>query len=559
MFWRAPSSHAATDGAPVVRSTIALPPDIPLALATLPTVGYNPPDVAISGDGSLLVYVAETKTGPLLAERNMTTGDTHALVGTEGATHPFFSPDGKWIGFLTRDHLKKIPRDGGAVVVLCQATSGRASWPDADFIYFTQGESNLLRVSQNGGTPAQIGMLPKLDIQDFTDVLPGGQFALANSRSTGISADYANVLLVDLHSRTATVLVPSGFGARYVAPGYLLYAHGSSLSAIRFDASSGKLNGEAVVVATDAGTESLFGMLHAAASSNGVLAYVPEGDMSSGKLAWVDRKGGVEFLDAPERTYGQLELSPDDKQVAVHVADVMDYLWIWNIARREGQRVAADQAEGFPAWNRDGRKLAGALIASPRIVMHDVNEQGLVGSGTTLPDTAYRVSSFSPKGDVLAVATSLSPYRMGFIGLGAPVSSPPLKSSFASFSPDGKWIAHTGAGNGNPEVFIRSFPEGKLVGQVSRGGGMEPRWKPSGELYYRSGHQWYETKVSTGGASPSWETPKLVFDVEFIDTPGYSYDMSGDGQRLLVAKREHSIQTSHIEVITNWVKLVKTP
>ena len=114
-------------------------------------------------------------------------------------------------------------------------------------------------MSQNGGTPAQIGMLPKLDIQDFTDVLPGGQFALANSRSTGISADYANVLLVDLHSRTATVLVPSGFGARYVAPGYLLYAHGSSLSAIRFDASSGKLNGEAVVVATDAGTESLFG------------------------------------------------------------------------------------------------------------------------------------------------------------------------------------------------------------------------------------------------------------------------------------------------------------
>ncbi len=556
MHWRAPPSRASTDGAPVVRSTIALPPDIPLALATLPPVGYNPPSVAMAGDGSLLAYVAETKAGPMLAVRNMSTGETHALSGTEGANHPFFSPDGHWIGFLTKDHLKKIPRDGGAVIVLAEATSGRAAWPDPQWIYFMQGETNLLRVSSNGGTPEHIVMPANLDVQDFTDVLPGGRFALANSRSTGISADNGAILLVDLRGHSAKVMVHAGYGARYVAPGYLIFARGSSLFGVRFNVETGDVEGEPIAIASDVGTESLFGMLHAAASSNGVLAYVPGGDMSRGKLAWVDRKGMVEFLDAPERTYGELDLSPDDKQIAVHVADVKDYIWILNIARQEGQRVASAEAEGFPRWSYDGRRLAGALIGARRIILHDVDDVGRVGEGTMLPDTAFHALSFSPTGDVLAVGASLSPYRIGFVGLGAPVAAPRLNGYFASFSPDGKWMAYTSAENGRPDVVIRSFPEGKLVGQVSRDGGIEPRWKPSGELYYRNGHQWYETKVTTVGGEARWETPRLVFDVAFIDTPDYSYDVSRDGRRLLVAKREHPIQTSRIEVITNWGKLL---
>jgi hypothetical protein len=126
----------------------------------------------------------------------------------------------------------------------------------------------------------------------------------------------------------------------------------------------------------------------------------------------------------------------------------------------------------------------------------------------------------------------------------------------ATFSPDGKWLAYARAERGVPDIFIRSYADGREVGQVSHGGGIEPRWKPSGVLFFRNGHRWFETKVTTS-PEPRWDPPRLAFDVDFIDTQGVSYDVTRDGQRLLVVKRDHPIQTSQIEVITNWTRLLE--
>jgi serine/threonine-protein kinase len=558
---RGASSGASIRGdAPTARASILLPPDALLALANLPPVGFNGSEVALAPDGSMLAYVGTTAAGNILYVRDIATGETRALPGTEGVKIAFFSPDGAWIGFTTGDHVKKIPRAGGAAIELAAASSVHAWWPDQEFIYYDEARGILARVPSDGGKPERLVTTKDLGGgRDFTDVLPGGRAALVNARNAGntsTNADHGDVLLADVRSHRTTVLVRSAYGARYVPDGHLIFARGGSLFAVRFDASRGTVEGNPVTIASGVSMESAFGMLQASAA-RGVLAYVPGGDISRGKLAWVDRRGVVTFIDAPEMTYGEIDLAPDDQHIVLHISDVQDYLWVWNLGRHEGQRVAFAEAEGFPRWSADGRRLAGIVLGKSRVAIHDVDRAGHVGEGTLLPDSALSIDYFSPNGDVLAVGRSGSPFRTGFIALsaGAP-KAPPIDGNLVTFSPDGKWLAYTRSERGHPEVFIRSFPEGRDVGQVSQGGGIEARWKPSGVLYFRNGHRWYETKVTTQ-PEPRWDPPRQVFDVDFIDTDGYSYDVSRDGQRLLVVKRDHPMETSRIELITNWARLLE--
>jgi len=137
-----------------------------------------------------------------------------------------------------------------------------------------------------------------------------------------------------------------------------------------------------------------------------------------------------------------------------------------------------------------------------------------------------------------------------------PVKLPEFAGGFPDFAPDGHWIAYTSTRSGSSgQILIRSFPDGKIERQLSSDGGIESRWLPSGELFYRKGRQWFSTHVVT---TPELrrDRPSLAFDTEFIDTPGVSYDVSRDGQRLLVVKRAHPVGASRIEIVTNWTTLV---
>ena len=126
---------------------------------------------------------------------------------------------------------------------------------------------------------------------------------------------------------------------------------------------------------------------------------------------------------------------------------------------------------------------------------------------------------------------------------------------FPAFSPDGHWLAYESTPTGTVEVYIRSYPEGKVIGQVSAGGGSESRWKATGELFYWNEKGWFSTHISTTPAL-HWDPPRLVFVSEFVDTPGLSYDVSRDGQRLLIVKRARPVVRSKINIIVNWLDAV---
>ena len=545
-----------------VRATIDLPVDAPAALGIdIPNIGYSSPLVALSPDGAWLVWVAGTSTGRLLYLRDMSTGEVTPLSGTEGAIFAFFSPDAEWIGFLTTDRVNKIPRDGGAVTVLCNAVAPvLAWWSSPESIFFTEFEaSQLSRVSSDGGTPERLVTSGGA----ISDVLERGRFVL-RTRQRGIGGDQSDVVLFDVEKqRRVKTLVRGGYAGRYVAPDHLIFSRAGALHRLRYDPTRQITSGAPVKVVGSVTVESMLGgVSHASLSANGVLAFLPGSDLSMGRPAWIERGGRVSYIDGiPERVYGAVDLSPSGDRLALVVSDVSDYLWIWNFARQEGRRVVYPHKERYPFWSRDGRYLAGLAIVNdsvPLPVIHQVGPDGSVGDGRVLAGTVGFVVAWTPGGDtlLLQVPTQNGSQRVNATRISGESTTVAFDGWMPAVSPDGRWVAHNSLQNGVVDVWLRAFPSGKVIGQVSPAGGLESRWTPSGSLFYRRGTTWWSTRVTVNG-SARWEPPRQAFEsADFIDTDGLSYAVANDGRRILVIKRTHPLVRSKIEIITNWPSLL---
>jgi hypothetical protein len=137
---------------------------------------------------------------------------------------------------------------------------------------------------------------------------------------------------------------------------------------------------------------------------------------------------------------------------------------------------------------------------------------------------------------------------------GAAIEGRELKfpGSAPAFSPVKDWIAARSADG----AIMLSNLDGDRSFSISQGTGAEPVWcAKTGELFYREGNRWFATKVRLG-PSVEWEKPRLVFETEFVDTPGLSYAVSPDGQRLLVVKRVREMPRNKIAVLQNWQKAI---
>jgi serine/threonine protein kinase len=113
------------------------------------------PALAVSPDGKQFVY--STTNGLYL--RSVDELTAKLIAGTEGSVEqPFFSPDGKWIGYFSASdpRLRKVSINGGAPVTLCGTAIPVGAWWGADnfIVYGQRPTGSLLRISSaQGGTP----------------------------------------------------------------------------------------------------------------------------------------------------------------------------------------------------------------------------------------------------------------------------------------------------------------------------------------------------------------------------------------------------------------------
>jgi serine/threonine-protein kinase len=355
----------------------------------------------------------------------------------------------------------------------------------------------------------------------------------------GISTDYADIALLDLETFETRTILEGGYDARLMAPDRLVFARAGSLLTAPFDTEEGRITGEPVTVLREVVMDTVIGQAQFAFSDPGTMVFVRGSELSRGGVARIDRDGNQEFLPVEERAYGVLDLDPTDRKLALHVADVESYVWTYDIETGRGSRLPGRRT-GWPVWSNDGERIGYSDDSDQTLRIESVG--GTAGARSTIPNEgSTRISSWLPGDRVLAV--SGRPQRLsqiGFLdlenGTVAWVDNGGSDHAMSAFSPDGKWVAYSSNETGAWEVWIRSYPDGSVVRQISDGGGLETVWSPSGEIFYRRGDRWMSVAITTE-PTLSWSVPRQVFETDFVDTLGRSYDVSSDGQSLYVVKQ----------------------
>jgi Tol biopolymer transport system component len=524
-------------------------------------------DVAISPDGTRLVYVGRRGSTQQLYTRAVSELNVTAIPGTEDAIGPFFSPDGRWIGFGAGGELRKVSVAGGPPQTLCAARGFLgASWETTEDIVFSLADApGLQRVSAEGGplVTLTVPIVPRGEIVQRTpQLLPGGKQVLFSEFGGAAPAD-GQIVVQSLAGGARKVLGP-GDHPRYLASRHLIFTRGATLLAAPFDLAHLEMVGKPVpllegIVRTPAAQLSV--------SNTGSLVYVPGGNQLPGEtLVWVDRDGRDEPLPAALRPFSKPRLSPDGRQIVVVVDNRQ--IWAYDIARATlTPLTAADASTNFPAWAPDGSRLAFSLSQDGALHMFSMPADASGPAERLTTSALYQYpASFSPDGRLLFFveldpATAQDIWVLPMVNGGKPrallrtqaVEEGPM------LSPDGRWLAFVSNESGDNEVYVRPFPGPGPKIRISSGSGQELAWAPDGhELFYRSGDRMLAVDIVTQPALRPGK-PHLLFERAFAKGgPWRNYDVSRDGRRFLMLKpANEDVSITQLNVVLNWQEELK--
>jgi len=539
------------------------------------SVPFAANDLALSPDGRTLMMVAYSAEANEYVVWKYEVGSRRAssLDGTRGASYPFWSPDGQFIGFFADGKLKKVELSGGQPQVLCDAPNGRGgTWNRDGVILFTpEGLGvGVFRVSSSGGSPVEVTRPDKSRFEQshrWPVFLPDGKHFLYLGANFAGQLENNAIFLGSLDSQERRLLVSTSANAAYAEPGYLLYLRDNkTLVAQPFDRRRYVLNGEPHTLSDEVLYTPLVDRAVFSVSSGDVLVTQTGKGASLSQLTWFDRSGKPAGTVGTPGSYSNVRLSPDGRRVATDQTGPNGRkidIWIHELAQGATTRLTFDPgADQTPIWSPDGKQV---LFGSNRTqIGFGLYVKNVDGSGSD-----EQVADFG-------VATTFNPWdwsrdgkymlfskgnELWYVSWPERVAKPLMQTKGTvrnpQFSPDGRWMAYASNETGNMEVYVSSFPSGNGKWQVSSGGGQEPKWRQDGkELFYLSAEGRMMAVAVTTGASFKPGSPVALFQthrrqpVSFLDV--FSYDVSGDGQRFLIATKMDEGNSPPLSVLLNW-------
>ncbi|MGQ0642088.1 MAG: protein kinase domain-containing protein [Gemmatimonadaceae bacterium] len=540
---------------------LVLPNQAQLALTGPGPLGVWQSALALSPSGEILAYITPRGGTTALVVRPLDRDSAVVLPGTDGAYHPFFSQDGRWIGFFSRNELRKVPTAGGSAVTL--ATVDRpagAAWPSPDrILLFQQDGFQLTWVSASGGIDSTV----LLGTQFGTpEVLPGNRYAIGQLSSGQLAllsladAKLSAILrrgVVPLDSVQVAELL---FGAspKYSPSGHLIFGSGDGvLMALPFDLGSRTVTGEPVPVVSGVRIEEGFGFAEFALAPDGTLVFVPGVSQLYGHIAHVNKDGGFDTLPFPRAQYTQTRMSPDGKILAAQLRkdfggwDVL----LMDLETGVRQRINVEgNFRSFPgAWAPDSKNLLLGLWDPVQFLTISARLYSLTErTWQDLPPFRGSYLSIAPNGKDFV----FSDWRTGALFvrkmLGDTTRMPiPARGFAASFSPNGKWLSF---GSVDGSVAVSPVPPTGAIFPVTERG-QQPLWAPDGKrLIYRDGRRFYELAVQTEGAFRAGR-PQLIAEGPFIRTFAWNHTLGPDG-RLTVLLSAPGESTREIGVITGF-------
>jgi Tol biopolymer transport system component/tRNA A-37 threonylcarbamoyl transferase component Bud32 len=525
--------------------------------------------IAFSPDGRLIVFSGEGRKTQLYS-RSVGELQAKPIPGTENGVQPMFSPDGRWIAFLTETGMKKVAVTGGAAVAVAPGNnSGNGSdWTRDGVIVLGENRPfhGLLRIPEGGGTPAEFTKPDSTHgVRDhvFPVVLEDGKtivFALYDGKSNQES----RLAMTSLDNGEVHPLDVAGIAPLGVVESYLVYvtAEGAIMAA-PFDVRGRKVTGSPITVLDSVYVCSTCNGDHAARVSRSGSLVALRGS-SETRLVVVDRNGGEHALSQQGQNFTDPRFSPDGRRLAVSVSGTDSAhnrdIWIYDVATGSPTRLTSGRDNYSPRWTADGNRIV--FTAGDHRNPRQVWEQAADGNSPPkrIDDAPQgAVAEMSPDGrsivfsmgdgnvpEVRAVTTGSGAKPTVFAndkGAGAP-----------TFSPDGRWVAYSSTESGRAEIYVRPFPGPGGRVQVSINGGHTARWINGGRaLTYMNSKD--ELEVATVTTTP-------VFAVEsraaYFGSPtkvleqSRGHDVSPDAQRVAVVKP--SERGMKVLVVLNWVQ-----
>jgi serine/threonine-protein kinase len=512
--------------------------------------------VAISPDGTRIVYPVRASSGNQLAIRLMDQSKATVLPGTEDARNPFFKPDGQWIGFFAGGKMKKISVQGGAAVTICENTSNAgdrgASWGEDGTIVATLDGSHLFRVPDSGGQPE---MLSQTDQKSriayrWPQILPGGEAVLATAAIPG-SYDDASMVVVPLKTGSVKTVAGGGYSGRYLPSGHLIYIHQGTLFGVPFDLKSLATRGTPIPIQEEIAGSGQTGAGQLDFSRTGTLVYLSgKTGIGANSVVWMDDTGKQTPVVMPAGFVITPRLSPDGTKLALAMNGDIS---VYDLQRNAMTRITfTSSGNAFPVWAPDGKHIAYRSLGDG---IWWTRADGSAQPQRILETTDQTESgSFSPDGRQLAFSQVRSTNNSGIWILPLDISDPdhpkPGKPELflqtagvvihPAFSPDGRWLAYASNEAGPYQVYVRPYPAGATGGgqwQISTAGGAIPVWSRSGkELFYRptNGSRIMVVDYTAKGETFSPGTPRVWSGTPTLVTGLFpSFDVAPDGKRIV--------------------------
>jgi len=536
--------------------------------------------IAISPDGKNIAYVVASKGIYIRPAGKL---KPTLLPGTERACYPFFSPDGQYIGFFSRDGvLNRISITGSSPQRIADTNTGSygptrgATWIGDGTIIYSVRRSGLFRVSEKTGVSERITSPDSLKGEyshDWPHILPNDEhliFTLHNINHDLV--DYRICLLSLKTMEWDTLIFNESYNARYVSSigkrkGHIVFMRQGLLTAVPFDLEKLVVCGNSFVLSEKIYTtlNPSYGNTYYNVSNNGTLVYYPARIQEIEQtLILVDRKGVETILTNKSNWYRYPRFSPKGEQVAVMIGgENRNNIWIHNI-KRDNQTLLTTEGNGtYPVWRSKSKEILFQSNRSGSSNLYLKRADGTKDAKQLFPSENIQVGgSWSKDGTLLAfyevhpttkrdiwIYNALEDTAFSFLNTS-------FNERYPAISPDGKWIAYQSDKTGRNEIYITPYPGPIHEQMISNNGGTGPVWSRDGrELFY------YEKdmmKIVTIDTSPKleWETPETLFGG--IDLTGGvpDYDIHPDGDKFVMIRSWRS-QLNSINIVLNWFEELK--
>jgi eukaryotic-like serine/threonine-protein kinase len=535
--------------------------------------------IALSADGSTLAFVSpDEKSGiPMLCLQHLGSPDVRVLQGTDGATYPFWSPDGAYLAFFANGKLQKIAVSGGTPQALANVWAARGgSWGRRDvIIYSPDSRGPVWRVNSDGsGTaPATDHIFTGDDRSHRWPVfLPdGNHFLFWAGNFAGLKNDTVSGIFASSLDRKERKLVAPAHSSFALDSSHLFYADDERhLVAVAFDADKAAISGNTTVVANAVSFQPSTYWASLTAAANGTLVFNTSTGAALSVLTWMDRSGKQLGEIGEPGVQCNPTLSPDGNRIAVDISDQKANnvdIWLESTSGAGNSRFTFDPSEDVAGvWSRDGKTLAyrssAGTIGSPGLLLKPANglerEQRIFEPGVShdaVPNSWSRDDQ-----QILLTHQGTSGYHLELLpstgGKSIPFQTSPGNQMNGMISADGKWVAYASDESGTWEIYVTTFPGAAGKWQVSRGGGKEPRWRGDGKEIFYLGLKDMLTAVpvSTEGTfSTGTPTPLFQFHgrAAISSTDVFSYDVTKDGKRFLVNRYVKPDQITPLTIVLN--------